>query len=755
MLLIPSIAFSQKYVELYNAGKYEKAIDQAEKAIDKNSKDLNAYLTKAMCNLHLYLDPVTQPAHQAGVLSAVNTLELIVKKDKDESFQQQHQPEIDSILKAGGDMATKYFEKGDVSRADKLLADLITLQPRPEYYFLAGRIAQQADNDDLAIHYYNTASAKIYKDSKAGKPVSEDFIPMFVALANAIGNQGDLKSAFVVYDRAFELFPSESLSDSCYYFLSALAEKHAYANDNIRIDQLIQYLDTIPAPVAKDSRFYALKWDCIFTRYYNMQGYYIAANIREANSYLTQWACKDQFTAAADTLLSAMLRNTYLKMNVYEIAVSRDPDMLQDYLTMKSCLNNGNMQQAEASYFDKIVYALEIKDFTFAGKLIYNLSSIKAYATQSKAFEKQLFTGLQQLSFDELSQIDLYALSLMFPGNTVGKKLQKDESIRQITALIDKGDFTNAGIKVRAQMRLDPKDMTVRTLYKTWVIKDYVTTYYNSATYSDLSVWNGNISKCDPGKLPDSIHNKVLMRLNYYRRLVGIPDNCVFDKELNKKCQAAALMMTANHDLSHGPPPDWSCYSPEGATGAGNSNLSLGYGGAEALSGQVEDDGGNNGAVGHRRWILNPFRKVYGHGSTDDAMALWALGGNDADQPKEIREQYMDTYVAWPPEWYSPAPLLPARWSLGMYHADFSEAKVQMFQGNNEIGLEVLPLEYGYGLSTIVWEPGINMYGAKGDQTYKVVVSHIGIDSTWDEATQSYKKEYVDHTYYVIAVQMQ
>ena len=212
-------------------------------------------------------------------------------------------------------------------------------------------------------------------------------------------------------------------------------------------------------------------------------------------------------------------------MNVYEIAVSRDPDMLQDYLTMKSCLNNGNMQQAEASYFDKIVYALEIKDFTFAGKLIYNLSSIKAYATQSKAFEKQLFTGLQQLSFDELSQIDLYALSLMFPGNTVGKKLQKDESIRQITALIDKGDFTNAGIKVRAQMRLDPKDMTVRTLYKTWVIKDYVTTYYNSATYSDLSVWNGNISKCDPGKLPDSIHNKVLMRLNYYRRLVGIPEN--------------------------------------------------------------------------------------------------------------------------------------------------------------------------------------------------------------------------------------
>jgi hypothetical protein len=684
-----------------------------------------------------------------GVLSAVNTLELIKRKDKDEVFIDAHTAEIDSILLAGGALATVYFEDGQAARADKLLADLITLKPMPEFYYLAGRMAQAAMNDDLAIHYYNTASAKIYREIKAGREADAKFLPMFIALANAIGKQGDLISAFNVYNRTIKLFPYVEASDSCYAFISSAVYRYGDQTDTVKMQQIISYLDTIPPQMPNILQFKILKWECILAQYAQLKDLSAYGYDLQPNAYLIQWACKDNYASAADIIFQAVQRETVLKFSATGISVTRSPEQFSDWITLLTCLNGGNVQQAEAKVFSLVDDAITQQNFTLAGQLIYNMAGVASYATAAKNYEKKLFTGLQNLPSDDLDAIDLYALSIMFPGNTTGKKLQKDESIKQITGLIKKGDYTTAGNKLRAQMLLDPKDATIRTLYKTWIVQDYLNTYTSSATYMDLNAWNGSVDNCQPGTLPDSVHAKVLTRLNYFRRLAGVPDNCVFSKELNAHCQAAALMMTANNDLSHGPPKDWKCFINEGAIGAGNSNLSLGYGGSEALTGQVEDDGGNNGGVGHRRWILFPYRRVYGHGSTDNAMALWALGGQNTNEPEEIWSKYTSAYVAWPPEWFCPAPLAPGRWSLSRYDADFSEATVQMFQNGKEIEVEVLPVEYGYGLPTLVWEIGFNYFGLQPDETFKVVVKKIIVENTWNEEKQAYNKTYEDHTYTV------
>ncbi len=63
------------------------------------------------------------------------------------------------------------------------------------------------------------------------------------------------------------------------------------------------------------------------------------------------------------------------------------------------------------------------------------------------------------------------------------------------------------------------------------------------------------------------------------------------DQQLNADALAAALMMRAANRLSHSPGPGWPCYSPQGADGAGRSNLFLGRSGASAMLGYVDDDG--------------------------------------------------------------------------------------------------------------------------------------------------------------------
>src|SRR5205085_4420578 len=107
----------------------------------------------------------------------------------------------------------------------------------------------------------------------------------------------------------------------------------------------------------------------------------------------------------------------------------------------------------------------------------------------------------------------------------------------------------------------------------------------------------------------------VLRRVNYFRAMAGIPSSITFSNEYSRKAQAAALMMGANNNLDHYPPMTWTCYTQDGYDAAGNSNLSLGNAGPQAVGGQVRDNGANNTAAGHRRWILYPQTRFMGSGN--------------------------------------------------------------------------------------------------------------------------------------------
>lgn len=142
----------------------------------------------------------------------------------------------------------------------------------------------------------------------------------------------------------------------------------------------------------------------------------------------------------------------------------------------------------------------------------------------------------------------------------------------------------------------------------------------------------------------------------------------------------------------------------------------------------VNDFGSGNYFVGHRRWLLCPYKGAFGTGSvgesTRSANALWVFG-NVVSRPAT------PTKVTWPPEGYVPYQVVYDRWSFSLNSdpsASYGSATVTMTENGSAIPLSVVSTaNNGYCDNTIVWEPS-GLYFTPGglDRTITVTVSGIG-----------------------------
>jgi uncharacterized protein YkwD len=264
-------------------------------------------------------------------------------------------------------------------------------------------------------------------------------------------------------------------------------------------------------------------------------------------------------------------------------------------------------------------------------------------------------------------------------------------------------------------------------------VLDYYNQVYLGNTSAQIS-WTGSQSSCVPGTTSAAFRDAVLQRINYFRAMAGVPANVTFSDASNLKAQAAALMMSANGQLSHSPDTSWKCYTTEGATGAGSSDLYLGSYSWNAISGYMLDPGSGNSAAGHRRWILYPQTQVMGTGdiptssSYYSANALVVFDTHYSDPRPTTR----DGFVAWPPPGYVPYPIVYARWSFSYPSADFSAAAVTMTSNGASVSLAQSAVANGYGENTLVWIPlgmsdSATWSRPSADTSYNVTVSNVKI----------------------------
>jgi len=286
-----------------------------------------------------------------------------------------------------------------------------------------------------------------------------------------------------------------------------------------------------------------------------------------------------------------------------------------------------------------------------------------------------------------------------------------------------------------ASITVDPQNRAaVAALYfSTYLPEDNVT-----------NGWSGSIAGCNAGTSATLFQAATLERINVYRAMAGLPGNLVLYSGTTNQSgdQHAALMMVANNALSHSPPATWTCYTADGASAAGNSNLTLGFGfnydGPTAIDGYIEDGGGGNEGVGHRRWLLYPPEAHIASGDVDgtsgssgrSSNALWVIGGWGTRAPAP-------NGIVWPPRGYIPYEMLPSgsnRWSLSIQNADFSHATVSMTRNGVALATPKIdafdfngqPNGSFIGDNTIVWEPtGVTYTKPTADVTYHVTVTGI------------------------------
>jgi uncharacterized protein YkwD len=234
--------------------------------------------------------------------------------------------------------------------------------------------------------------------------------------------------------------------------------------------------------------------------------------------------------------------------------------------------------------------------------------------------------------------------------------------------------------------------------------------------------WTGNEPSCDQGNVPQATMDKILARLAYFRRAVGLNNTISLNGTKSAKAQAAALMMHANGALDHSPPSTWKCYTAEGKDGAGNSLLGTSIN-AQAIDTYIRDPGEDNGPVGHRRWLLWPNLQEIGIGNTSHANAIWVLG-NAGAPPFDAPE-----FIAWPPKGYTPRQFIYPRWSFSVAGADFTNAQVSMTgPSGNIVPLALEAIDDTFGDNTIVWVPQGQHFNTTEDTPYTIIIENVGID---------------------------
>jgi Cysteine-rich secretory protein family len=241
--------------------------------------------------------------------------------------------------------------------------------------------------------------------------------------------------------------------------------------------------------------------------------------------------------------------------------------------------------------------------------------------------------------------------------------------------------------------------------------------------------WTGSVDACEAGEVTDGGREHAIKLINMYRFIAGLPP-VMHEPGRDLRAQLCALMMDANDQLSHAPPSSWTCYTPNGAMGAGQSNIASAPG-VQAVD-MYMNDFGNDTTIGHRRWLLSNSLGPIGLGSTSSASCALVIGGNGhAGKP----------WLAWPPP--GPVPfeafhvggfgrsLDESGWSLQSDSLDLDSAQVSVSDGGQSLPVTTTVLGQGFGSSRAI-RFVTSGWSTQAGHTYHVRVSGVSMPIEYD-----------------------
>lgn len=731
-----------KLQKLFDAGKYDKCIKKAEKYAKNEKKELipQVYLMKSWLAIG---EDQSHKQNKIAVNKALTAARKITRKDGEAILFDKYLDDFFTLQVQATAKADALVKDGKCNNAIRLYDNIngIFNDAASAYKKSLCMLKDEYQNKDGFVLLRNTVLG-IYRDYKKGS--SFDKLPQaFARLSKEYLKRRYYTNAEDILRKGVEVFPKDTFvrnemvgqiqqqynstitsdyqkdlqqllskllwADSCFDAYDPIEEMLQQTNEHIlilmvkyEIDNTQLMLDFIRQCEQQNPDFYT-------------QSY--------INSFITSL-----YDHSDIKRIEEGLKNITRLLISYNTAIANKGGQPVVQYVYGFILEDGNYRAA--SYFLQQTKSLYPKDKTML-------------AAMQVSLEDKLIDLLTQAPKDELS-LDLAETFLAIaPNNKKLIQLEQNLYVEVLKAYSAQNNFAHFYTVAYRGLERYPAHPTMMQLKKEMVIKDYTANYTPNLILDDAEMKVVcYVPSCTPGKVSEEAQQKFINLLNYLRRQVGMYDSCFLDADLNEMAQLAALMMKARNELSHAPDSSWKCFSQKGKKAAGSSNLSLGHAGTNALLGQMEDNGEGNGSVGHRRWILNPYNKVFGHGSTDNSMSLYVFGKYFNNPEKDRTPNWDGTqYFSWPPKDFAPIKLVPKRWSFSLENADFSSAKIKVTLKGKNVKIKPEPVVKGYAVNTCVWQMEDEV---KAGNVYTVTLTNVSIAGETKTKNFTYTIEVLD-----------
>jgi hypothetical protein len=240
--------------------------------------------------------------------------------------------------------------------------------------------------------------------------------------------------------------------------------------------------------------------------------------------------------------------------------------------------------------------------------------------------------------------------------------------------------------------------------------------------------------QCDAGSLTKGALHDTLQRLDMFRWLSGlgpVDDDASYDADAQKCANMEAFWDFGQGGSPHQPPPSVPCYTPEGGATAGQSNIAWGSGSPAQAIDQFVEDSGNEGTMGHRRWIMNPPLGPVGIG-------YWQTGGQygNAECLRVFASNGQGPSPAWvavPNPGFAPVTVAGWTWTFHGSLGGIANATITVLDvdANAPLAVNVKTLAQGYAQDAISWTP--SGWTPTAGKTYRVTIGGLsGGDVTYD-----------------------
>ena len=735
LTLIPVFSFAtnkniEKIEKALSEKRYTRSLKLSEKILKKDSKNGLVLMYKSQSLFYLYKDPRTNKKYNNGLKEAVKTADKALSLEEGSVLQQNFKDFLEILGLENNKEGEEAFKIERYVKASQHFKLSLMFNPDDTLAnFYLGSCYWFENQKDRSISYLTKVAEDNFSAFSDSVSQHTYQFKAFRYLAEYYMKSEQWEEAGKYLKMGLEMFPEDHI-----------LKGHRYGLYRVRIRSLIPSLDYL-----NEVRLALLD--------YPQDSFFL---VKENSLYifLFKQALKDTNTKHADSVLGIFVldrmerdkrpdKQYIIKNDIFvgstpevvfrkllDYSVSRYHKDIFAWLVQKWVSEVQNKDfVSSSSYLD-----LAEKEFASGSQNFATLMLLTEYRRESRKGENEarIIELANKWSFSQVPLLGMdYMQELM--GNLMSGKSKSKVQIAYrhlkfsfIDSLAANNFFFRAYPMFEqavAEFPLDRKFLK-EVKQKELANLDFKYNYFGSRIaswgrdpkpgefpfYSDILP-----SNCEAGSLSDTLLERVAQRVNYFRRNSGVRKPIYFVRELNIRCQHAALTFEANKTLTHNPIDGIRCLTTLGEEGAAKSLLVRENNPSLAITAMMGD---KHVTQGNRRWLQFPVTVNMGFGAGPTSQVLWVMDEGN----KEDTSYFKQNFVAWPSEGFTPKMLCFSKWTFSIFdNLESATVKVKNEAGK-EIPVKVKELVMGYGMPTLVFEPEFELDKSDKDQRFEVSV---------------------------------